>query len=184
MGPAGLWGRHPGGHPSGPLSEAGFRLPDSGGRVGVPAEAPAVLSPRALPSTLQYSASSVWGDVDATSSMESVLARLSLKGPAEGDRHRVQSQLPEQRLGSSALSWASECTRVPAQCAMLCYGPGGKGAEKPSSLAVVEGEGRETSGTWGRAGRRPLLKSRVVLEPLAHHASRSGAPGGQGVDLC
>lgn len=49
-----------------------------------------------------------------------ILARLSPKGPAEGDRHHVQSQHPAQSPGSSALGRASKCPWAPAQCPALC----------------------------------------------------------------
>lgn len=95
LGPAGLWGRQP----SEPLSEAGSRPPRPRRQCWRSCRLQRGLSPWALCSALQHSPSRVWGDRDTTSSVESVLARLSLKGPAEGDRHRVQSQLPEQRPG-------------------------------------------------------------------------------------
>lgn len=84
------------------------------------------------------------GDLDTTSSVPSVLARLSLKGPVEGDRHRVQPRLPEQRPGCSALG---ERLWVPAGCPTRCYAPREKGAEKPSSLAEMGSpEGRGSAG--------------------------------------
>lgn len=107
--------------------------------------------------------------------MESVLAGLSLKGPAEGDRHRVQSQLPAQTPGRRG--W------VTARCPTRCYAPrekGGPEADVPGwdGVAAVDGGGGQSDfgpPGWGRAG----MKGRRLR---SHQQPR--APGRQGVGVC
>lgn len=108
--------------------------------------------------------------------MPSVLARLSLKGPVEGDRHRVQPRLPEQRPGCSALG---ERLWVP-NAGLHTQGEGGREAVLPGRDGVTRGQGErgETSGNRGRAGGRPLIKSRApaTLEPSGPPSRQPRSP--------
>lgn len=86
-------------------------------RAAARPESQAPSSTPSTPNPPAYSPPQLPGETGTPPALcKSVLARLSLKGPAEGDRHRVRSQLPDQTPGCSALA-----TRlwVPARCPTL-----------------------------------------------------------------
>lgn len=132
LGPVGLWGRPRGEDPAslraslGPGRRRALGRRDPRRQCSVPAGGS---SARHGPFSQypQHSPFIVWGDNNTTTT-GGVLARLSPKGPAEGDRHRVQSPLPEQRQASQPRGGQASALG-PSWVPTAVLGPEERGAE-------------------------------------------------------
>lgn len=175
LGPAGLWGRPRGGDLAslraslGPgrrqaLGPRNCSVPAGGSSVRV--HGPFSQSPPFV----------VWGD-NGTTNTGRVLARLSPKGPAEGDKHRVQSQLPKQHQTSRP---QGEQARAPgSQLGAHCWARtrGGRGRDGLITVGGGGGGGGENlQGPGDRVGRRPLIRSRAALEPARPLSQETASP--------